>query len=74
MFGSMQRSPPSRELHPLLIFTATSTGGVMGKMIDAANRSSSPPLHVTKIARWEDGSGRSSAAVFPHSRVALAMS
>jgi lactate permease len=73
MFGSMQRITAERlSLPPVLIVTANSTGGVMGKMIDAQS------IVVATVACYEDRKlGKMEAgpifrAVFPHS-LALAI-
>jgi lactate permease len=68
MFGSMQRIAAERGgFNPLLMVTANSTGGVMGKMIDAQS------IVVATAACYEDrAEGKMEAgpifrAVFPHS-------
>jgi lactate permease len=73
MFGSMQKITAERlGLSPVLIVTANSTGGVMGKMIDAQS------IVVATAACYEDREqGKMEAgpifrAVFPHS-LALAI-
>jgi lactate permease len=73
MFGSMQRIAAERGgFNPLLMVTANSTGGVMGKMIDAQS------IVVATAACYEDrAEGKMEAgpifrAVFPHS-LALAI-
>jgi len=67
MFGSLQRVTAEQlGLDPLLICTANSTGGVMGKMIDAQS------IVVSATAtRLERAEGRILRRVLPHS-VALA--
>jgi lactate permease len=73
MFGSMQKITAERlGLDPVLMVTANSTGGVMGKMIDAQS------IVVATAACYEDRNlGKTEAgpifrAVFPHS-LALAI-
>lgn len=73
MFGSLQRITAEQlGLNPVLIVTANSTGGVMGKMIDAQS------IVVSTVAcyeRHEDGMnavGPIFRKVFPHS-IALAI-
>jgi lactate permease len=73
MFGSMQKIAAQQgNFNPLLIVTANSTGGVMGKMIDAQS------IVVATAACYEDRAlGKMEAgpifrAVFPHS-LALAI-
>ena len=73
MFGSMQKIAAEQgHFNPLLIVTANSTGGVMGKMIDAQS------IVVATAACYEDREkGKMEAgpifrAVFPHS-LALAI-
>jgi lactate permease len=73
MFGSMQKIAAQQgNFNPLLIVTANSTGGVMGKMIDAQS------IVVATAACYEDrAQGKMEAgpifrAVFPHS-LALAI-
>jgi lactate permease len=73
MFGSMQKIAAQQgHFNPLLIVTANSTGGVMGKMIDAQS------IVVATAACYEDrAQGKMEAgpifrAVFPHS-LALAV-
>jgi lactate permease len=73
MFGSMQKIAAQQgHFNPLLIVTANSTGGVMGKMIDAQS------IVVATAACYEDRKlGKMEAgpifrAVFPHS-LALAI-
>jgi lactate permease len=73
MFGSMQKiAAEHANLNPLLIVTANSTGGVMGKMIDAQS------IVVATAACYEDREqGKMEAgpifrAVLPHS-LALAI-
>ncbi len=70
MFGSMQKITAEQAgLSPLLIVTANSTGGVMGKMIDAQS------IVVATAACYEDRAlGKTEAgpifrAVLPHSLV-----
>jgi lactate permease len=68
MFGSLQRVTAEQlGLDPLLICTANSTGGVMGKMIDA--QSIVVAATATRIDRQE---GAILRRVFPHS-LALAL-
>jgi lactate permease len=68
MFGSLQRVTAEQlRLDPLLICTANSTGGVMGKMIDA--QSIVVSATATGVARQE---GAILRRVFPHS-LALAV-
>jgi lactate permease len=68
MFGSLQRVTAEQlGLDPLLICTANSTGGVMGKMIDA--QSIVVSATATGVARQE---GAILRRVFPHS-LALAV-
>jgi lactate permease len=73
MFGSMQKIAAQQgHFNPLLIVTANSTGGVMGKMIDAQS------IVVATAACYEDRAqgkmevGPIFRAVFPHS-LALAV-
>jgi lactate permease len=73
MFGSMQKITAERlDLSPVLMVTANSTGGVMGKMIDAQS------IVVATAACYEDrNQGKTEAGpifrgVFPHS-LALAI-
>jgi lactate permease len=73
MFGSMQKITAERlGLSPVLLVTANSTGGVMGKMIDAQS------IVVATAACYEDrNQGKTEAGpifrgVFPHS-LALAI-
>ena len=63
MFGSLQRVTAEQlGLNPLLICTANSTGGVMGKMIDAQS------IVVSATATGEHGQeGVILRRVFPHS-------
>ncbi len=67
LFGSLQRITAEQlGLNPLLIVTSNSTGGVMGKMIDAQS------IVVAAVATEQDGGeGRILRFVFLHS-VALA--
>jgi lactate permease len=68
MFGSLQRVTAEQlGLNPLLICTANSTGGVMGKMIDA--QSIVVSATATGVHRQE---GAILRRVFPHS-LALAV-
>jgi lactate permease len=68
MFGSLQRVTAEQlGLNPLLICTANSTGGVMGKMIDA--QSIVVSATATGVHRQE---GTILRRVFPHS-LALAI-
>ena len=65
MFGSLQRVTAEQlSLDPLLVCTANSTGGVMGKMIDA--QSIVVSATATGVERAE---GRILRRVFPHSLV-----
>jgi lactate permease len=68
MFGSLQRVTAEQlSLEPLLICTANSTGGVMGKMVDAQS------IVVSATATGvERGEGTILRRVFPHS-LALAL-
>jgi lactate permease len=68
LFGSLQRITATQlGLNPILIVASNSTGGVMGKMIDAQS------IVVAAVATQQSGSeGRILRFVFPHS-VALAV-
>jgi lactate permease len=68
LFGSLQRITATQlGLNPVLIVASNSTGGVMGKMIDAQS------IVVAAVATGQSGSeGRILRFVFPHS-LALAL-
>jgi lactate permease len=68
LFGSLQRITAEQlGLNPVLIVASNSTGGVMGKMIDAQS------IVVAAVATNQDGGeGRILRFVFPHS-IALAI-
>lgn len=68
LFGSLQRITAEQlGLNPVLIVASNSTGGVMGKMIDAQS------IVVAAVATNQDGQeGRILRFVFPHS-IALAI-
>ena len=69
MFGSLQKvTAEQRGLDPLLICTANSTGGVMGKMIDA--QSIVVAATATRVQRQE---GTILRRVFPHSLALAAL-
>jgi lactate permease len=65
LFGSLQRITAEQlHLNPLLIVTSNSTGGVMGKMIDAQS------IVVAAVATGQSGNeGQILRFVFPHSLV-----
>jgi lactate permease len=73
MFGSMQKIAAQQgHFNPLLIVTANSTGGVMGKMIDAQSIVVATAACYEDRARGKMEAGPIFRAVFPHS-LALAV-
>lgn len=69
LFGSLQKITADQlGLHPVLIVASNSTGGVMGKMIDAQS------IVVAAVATQRSGSeGQILRFVFPHSLVLAAL-
>jgi len=69
LFGSLQRITAEQlGLNPVLIVTSNSTGGVMGKMIDAQS------IVVAAVATEQSGGeGRILRFIFPHSLALAAM-